>query len=237
MGLAERNGLRSAYVLHQRSYRETSLLVDVFSEEGGRLRVLAKGAKRGRAAWSGLLQPFVPLSLSWSGRGELPVLSAAEPRGSGIPLSGRSLFCGIYMNELLLRFLSAHDPHEQVFADYEESLRRLAGAEPMDEVLRFFELALLEEIGYGLELELALPGPAPILPEKHYLYIPEAGPREIEPGMEAVRGSTLLGLKAGHLEGDVEHREAKRLMRRIIDHHLGGTPLKSRDLFKSPKSN
>jgi len=235
MGQADRHCLRDAFLLHRRHYRETSLLLDIFSREQGVVRLIAKGALRGKGGRCGMLQPFAPLSLGWTARGEPAVLTSSESRGKPCELSGKPLFCGFYLNELLLRLLPEHDPHPGIFLVYEQSLARLAGGEPLDETLRRFELALLEEIGYGLELGHDAESGAAIRPERHYDYRVEQGPVESAPGAQTVQGSTLLGLRDGLLPGPVEVNEAKRLMRRVINHHLGGRPLKSRELFISFK--
>lgn len=236
MNLRQRASLQNAFLLHRRSYRETSLLLDVLTPDFGLCRLIAKGALRSRGSRFALLQPFVPLSLSWTGRSELPVLCGAESRDRAFSLERKALFCGLYMNELLLRLLPAHDPHSGIFSLYEESLRRLDAGEPLDGTLRFFELALLDEIGYGLALTHESGSGAKIRADKFYVYLVERGAVESAPGPQAIRGTTLLGLRDGHLSGAVELKEAKRLMRRIIDHHLGGKALKSRELFKHVKS-
>jgi DNA repair protein RecO (recombination protein O) len=225
--------LEDAVILHRRAYRESSLLVDVFSFGYGRLRLLAKGAKRSRNSQFYLLQPFVLLRLSWTGRGELPVLTAAEPVGDAIMLDGSALYCGFYMNELLLHLLPPHDPHPQVYRLYLDALRQLGAEQCREKVLRFFEIALLEEIGYGLSLDREAHGQE-IDPAKRYSYVLEQGPVEAgERGTDSVLGSTLLGLKRKSLENPDELQEAKRLMRRVLHHYLNGRALKSRDLFKS----
>jgi len=233
MGQADRHSLRDAFLLHRRHYRETSLLLDIFARDYGILRLTAKGALRGKGGRFGVLQPFAPLNLGWTLRGEPAVLTLAESRGKPYELSGKTLFCGFYLNELLLRLLPEHDPHPGVFAVYEQSLARLHSGEALDETLRFFELALLEGIGYGLELDHDAESGADIRPERHYDYRLEQGPVESIPGGGAhtIQGSTLLGLRDGVLPGPVEISEAKRLMRRLINHHLDGRPLKSRELF------
>jgi DNA repair protein RecO (recombination protein O) len=225
--------LQPAVILHRRAYRESSLLLDICTADFGRLRLLAKGVRRGRNPQSHLLQPFVLLRLSWVGRGELPVLTAAEPAGQAITLDGPALFCGFYMNELLLHLLPAHDPHPTVFRLYLETLRQLGTEASREKVLRFFEASLLEEIGYGLSLDREAHGQN-IDPAKAYAYVLDQGPVEAEEsGAEAVHGSTLLGLKHKCLENPEELQEAKRLMRRVIQHYLNGRSLKSRDLFKA----
>lgn len=234
-GPSERPSLKDAYLLHRRLYRETSLLLDVFSREQGLLRLLAKGAMRARGGRFSVLQPFAPLSLGWTPRGAPPVLTAAEPRGKPFGLAGKILFCGFYLNELLLRLLPERDPHPGVFSIYERSLERLQRGERLDEALRFFELGLLEEIGYGLELGRDVESGAEIEPQRHYAYHIEHGPVESAPGPQTIRGSALLGLRDGALPGPAEIGEAKGLMRRVINHHLGGRPLKSREMFVSAR--
>ena len=164
-------------------------------------------------------------------------MCAAESRDPAVSLERKSLFCGLYMNELLLRLLPAHDPQPGIFLLYEESLRRLGRGEARDETLRFFELALLDQIGYGLALQHEIASGAEVQRDKFYVYLVEKGPLESPAGADTIRGATLLGLRDGHLPGPIELNEAKRLMRRVINHHLGGRPLKSRELFKFVKSN
>lgn len=229
--------LEEAVILHRRAYRETSLLLDICSVNFGRLSLLAKGAKRGRMPRSQWLQPFVPLRLSWAGRGELPVVTEAEPEGKPISLTGTALFCGLYMNELLLRLLPSHDPHPQVFQIYLHAVRQLETESCHEKVLRLFEASLLDEIGYGLSLEREVQG-REIDPRKLYTYVLDQGPIEMNgQGAEAIHGSTLLALRCKDLKGPGQLQEAKRLLRRVIHQHLDGRQLKSRDLFKAYASD
>ena len=99
------NDLQKAFVLHARAYHETSVLVDLITQRLGRVCVIAKGVRTPKSSWRGLLQPFVPLFVSWSGRGELPILKIAEACGSMICLKHRFLLDGFYINELLMRIL------------------------------------------------------------------------------------------------------------------------------------
>jgi DNA repair protein RecO (recombination protein O) len=226
--------LTQAVVLHRRAYRETSLLLDVCSADHGRLRLLAKGVKRGKSPLAHLLQPFVMLRLSWAGRGELPVLTAAEPAGPGLSLDGTALFCGFYINELLLNLLPSHDPHPEVFRLYLETLRQLGSEASQEKVLRYFEAALLEEVGYGLSLDREAQG-REIDPAKLYAYVVDEGPvaAEAAAAADAIHGATLLGLKRRNLENPEALQEAKRLMRRVVHHYLNGRTLKSRELFRA----
>lgn len=237
MGLAGRHSLCDAFLLHRWNFRETSLLLDIFTRDHGIVRLIAKGAMRSKGGRSGLLQPFLPLSLVWTARGEPAVLTSVESKGRAYGLSGKTLFCGFYLNELLLRLLPPHDPHSGIFSLYEQSLGRLESGERLDVSLRFFELALLEELGYGLLLDHDVASGEAISPERYYDYRVEQGPVESVAGGQAIRGSALLGLRDGRLDCADDLKESKRLMRRVIHHHLGGRPLKSRELFKYVNPN
>lgn len=230
MSLAQpqRVALEPAYLLHRRAYRETSLLLDVFSEEHGKLALLAKGV-RGK---QGGLAPFRRLLLSWSGKGELPVLTGHEPACPALPLQGASLYCGLYLNELLQAFLPRHDPQPLLFQHYTATLAALAQPGSPELSLRRFELALLTEMGYGLQLQHDAEQHGEIQPERWYRYLPERGPLPSANTADAVRGATLIALREERLDDPDSRREAKRLLRRIIDHHLAGRTLKSRELFR-----
>src|SRR5438067_857687 len=152
-----RQDSREAFVLHTYPYRETSLIVEAFTRQFGRVSVLARGARRPRSAMRGVLLSFQPLALSWFGKGELRTMARAEWVGGQPLLRGEALLCGFYLNELLLRLLPREDAHEALFVEYRQALQRL-GAN-MDSgvdsgpVLRAFEKSLLKELGYAMTLE------------------------------------------------------------------------------------
>lgn len=224
-----RNELQPAFVLHRRPYSNTSLLLEVFLLHEGRMPLLAKGATAGRALGASLLQPFLPLLVSRSGRGEVRTLGRFEAAGPPLPLRGEQLYCGFYVNELMIRLVQREEPHQGLFAAYQETLRRLVEEADPEPALRRFEVGLLTELGYGLLLEREAGTDAALDPAGRYDYEIERGP-VAAPGGE-LAGSTLLKLAAGAvLEGE-ERREARRLLRRVLDHYLGGRPLKSRELF------
>src|SRR5690606_16483248 len=141
-----------AYMLHASAWRETSLIVQIFSREHGNVAMVAKGAKRPYSALRPILAAFQPLKVSWAGAGEVKTLSKAELTGIR-PLSGRALMSGWYMNELLLRLLPREDPHPGLYDAYDAALKALAGGGSAASALRRFEWTLLEETGYGFEGE------------------------------------------------------------------------------------
>jgi len=229
-----------AFVLHTRSYSETSLLLEVFTPQHGRVGLIAKGARRPQSRLRVVLAPFQPLLIGWSGRGELMILTGAEPDGAEYGLQGELLYCGFYLNELLMRLLHRHDPHEQLYNAYRETLALLVqGAGRFEAALRLFEKRLLRELGYGLMLEHDAADRSPIAAEALYEYVPERGPirirhPELHTRIQGVRvlGGSLLALASDDLSDPRALREAKLLMRTLLAPHLGERPLHSRHLFR-----
>ena len=235
MSKLERTDLEPAFVLHARPWRETSLIVESFSRCHGRLGMIARGARRPKSAMRGLLQPFIPLLLSWRGRGELTTLTSAEAEGSALPLAGSAAIVGFYVNELLLRFLHRHDPEPLLFDHYRAALDRISSADSPEPVLQVFEKRLLQAVGYALELETEIDSGRAIEPEERYRYTVDSGPERWSSGTSSgvcVSGSTLLALAREQLDDRRVLEEAKLLMRSIIDEHCGGRAFVSRRLWR-----
>ena len=253
--------LHPCYILHSRQYRETSLILDVFSVEHGRLSVIAKGGRAEKSGKRALMQLGREVSMAWSIRREMGTLTAIEPAGRPEPgrvaPSGGFLLAVFYMNELLLRLLHRHEPHADLFQAYRHALRALAerqaggngrdrgnghAAESAEAVLRVFEKRLLESLGYGLLLEADGDGKA-IAAERYYTYRPDTGPvpcpREqdasvaVGAGAGRYSGKTLLALAQEALSEPACLREAKTLMRAMLAERLGDRQLASRELYRS----
>lgn len=224
----------SAFLLHRRDYSNSSLLVECFTEQQGRFPAIVKGVKgRGKSA-SALLQPFVPLQIDWSGRGEVKNLTHYEPDGRMFQLGGKALFCGFYINELLIRLLQRNDPHERLFQRYRSLLEQLSHQGIDEASLRYFELDLLVELGYGIELSMDLEDGSPVEATKWYRFVQESGVTECLASVDrAISGQTLLSLAMRNLHQVQELREARQLLRTILAFYLGSKPLKSRELFRN----
>ena len=201
------------------------------------MALLARGARRPRSAIRGLLMGFQPLELSWAGKGEVLTLMKAEWQGGQPLLGGDALFCGYYLNELLMHLLPREDAHERLFMRYAEMLARL-GADPSGKVreadLRSFEKALLQELGYGLTLTHDSLGGA-IMPTDFYVYRMEQGPVRLEHAEaagQAVIGQTLLDLEAEDFSDPRSRIESKQLMRTLMAHYLAGKELETRKIFR-----
>ena len=221
-----------AFVLHTYPFRETSLIVEVFARDFGRVALLARGARRPRSALRGLLLSFQPLELAWAGKGEVQTLMKAEWQGGQPLLTGRSLFWGYYLNELLMHLLPREDAHERLFSVYAETLRRFADR-VQEADLRCFERALLQELGYGLTLAHDAQG-LPIDAAGHYAYEIERGPVKLQhAGNSAlcVAGKTLIDLANEDFSDPRSLLEAKQLMRALIAYYTGGKHLQTRKIF------
>jgi len=237
MNLRSKVDGQPAYVLHTYPFRETSLIIEVFSRDFGRMALLARGARRPRAAIRGLLMAFQPLEIGWAGKGEVLTLMKAEWQGGQPLLAGETLFCGYYLNELLMHLLPREDAHEQLFDRYADMLARL-GADPGGKVreadLRSFEKALLQALGYGLTLVHDGAGEA-VVAEGLYAYRMEQGPVRLDHAEEAaqvVSGKTLLDLEAEDFTDPRSRFEAKQLMRTLMAYYLAGKELETRKIFR-----
>ena len=233
MGERRRVDAQPGFVLHSYPYRETSLIIEVFTRDHGRLALLARGARRPRSALRGLLMAFQPIDLGWAGSGEVPTLMKAEWVGGQPLLSERALLVGYYLNELLINLLPREDAHERLFEVYRETLQALArGVSEAD--LRRFETALLKELGYGLTLDHDRAGRA-VLPDRAYRYEIEHGAVALSEGESAaivVRGKTLLDMAAGEFSDPVSAAQAKQFMRTLMHYYLGGKTMETRRILR-----
>lgn len=231
-GARQRIDEATAYLLHAYPYSETSLILEVFARDHGRLALLARGARRPRSALRGVLHAFQPLELGWFGGGEVKTLSKAEWLG-GLPLlGGEGLLLGYYLNELLLKLLPREDAHAVLFDAYAAALAALSRGATETAELRRFEKTLLRELGYGLVLTHDSSG-QPIDAGMRYRYQVEHGPvdaRETESG-QAVSGRTLIDLAADQFADARSLKESKQLMRYLLSHYLAGQPLQTRRVF------
>jgi DNA repair protein RecO (recombination protein O) len=192
-----------------------------------------KGVKGRGKSQSSLLQPFVPLQICWSGKGEVKTLTQYEANGKIRQLAGKSLYCGFYINELLMRLLQRNDPHEHLFHIYTEQIRQLTSNGIDEAKLRYFELDLLDELGYGIALDQDLDNRAPVDPQGYYHFIPERGLGACSAKNEnAIYGQTLLLLQSRNLLLPEQLRQARNFLRTILGFYLGDKPLKSRELFR-----
>lgn len=229
MPAGRRITLEPAWVLHARPWRDTSLLLEVFTRDHGRVGMVARGVRGPRGRYRGLLQPLQPLLLSWSGRGELKTLAGCEAAAPVVMLRDEAMLSTWYLNELLLRFLQRDDSHPALFAAYGEAVHGLAGGAPA--ALRLFEKRLLDELGWGADYDRVADDGSAVKADREYGFSPERGVVN-DGGLVRVSGATLLALAREEIDGAAVLRESRRLLRAAVDAHLGGQPLRSRELLR-----
>lgn len=219
-----------ALILHARAYRETSLLLECLTPAHGRVGLIARGVRRERSRLPrGLLQPLQPLLLSWTGRGELVTLTRAEASAAPYAFVGERIYSAMYLNELVLRLCARGDPHMDLFDHYLLCLQRLSSAEHEAWTLRRFERDLMIDLGYGLVLDRDINSGQPLQEDADYAYVIDSGPRTWDGNLKDLRisGAALLALSRDEMPSAGHVNELRRLMRRMLQHQLGGGSLNS----------
>lgn len=235
--------LQPAFVLHRRSYRESSFLVELFTADHGRMTVVAKGVRKQKSQTQGILQPFIPLLVSWQGKGELMTLTHAEANGNVTSLQGECLFAGFYLNELLMVLLEKWDCHTSLFQAYAQAIEQLHAAKLDQKTLRSFEKYLLEELGYGLLPKSEISLHNMFLPDKYYRFIPEIGfvvselDDHTNKKSNIFSGKSLLAFAKEDWQDEAILQDAKRLTRFVLAPLLGARQIYSRQLFIRQESD
>lgn len=239
-----------AYILINRPYSETSWVVEAFCREFGRVGLMAKGARQQKSKLKGALMPFQPVLLSWTGKGDVPTLVAAEVdlRDYNLmehELTGDALVCGFYCNELIVNLLHRHDPHPALFDHYHNTLMALAIVdEPLKlpAILREFEIGVMKETGYAVDFAFEAGGQQVIENCGFYRYQPSQGFVRVATELSnSFSGRVIKSLDtSGSISANSDDIEvlsydelsqAKRLMRDILKNSLGRKEIVSRKLF------
>ncbi len=229
MSQSERVALEAGFLLHHRPFRNTSQLVDCLTEHHGLVRLVARGSRRSRSGQRAVLQPFVPLRLSWVSRSDLGRLTGVEGVTHLFDFPQDRLLAGFYINELTLRLLHRGDPNQSVFSCYSDALLELASTRSAARALRLYETRLLRALGYGLNLQQDVTTGRDLEPDGRYAFDLDRGPRAADQttGRLIFQGSHLISLRNEELADADSLRAAKRLLRRVLEQHLEGRPLNS----------
>jgi len=234
--------LQPAYLLHARPYSETSAILEQLTQDYGRVAVIAKGVRSNKSKRRFAIQHFSRNLISWNRKGELGLLTQIEPDpiSTTSSVSSECIALGFYLNELVMRLTTRDDPSQLLFESYEMALIQLRQVEAQQRqaILRRFEVQLLDVIGYQLEWDRDFLNGHLIDPEISYSIDPEQGFTRSHKLIGTVRGASLLAIQSGIFDSEQSLKDAKMVMSQILAHHLGGRPLKSRELFyRSRKSN
>ena len=226
---------QQAYVLHSRPYRETSAIVHFFTADEGKVSAVARGVQSKKSPLKSLLQPFQLLSISYSGKSNLKNLTHSELLSSPGGLKGNNLYAGFYVNEITMRLLPEELPQLEIFELYQACIEQLneSDKEGIEPTLRYFELQLLQQLGYGLDFSEVLNLSPQQQAEKVYTFIPQHGFCENYslPETQQFAASHLAQIaRLSFTSADVL-KSAKRLTRLAFHPYLGNKPLASRELF------
>jgi len=232
---ARRVALTPGYLLHHRPWRDTSRILEVFTREHGRLTLFARGVRGPNAKLAPVLQSFQLLLLSFSGRGEAAQLTGAERAAPAVALPQACLLAGFYLNELLLKLTTRHDPLPELFEHYHGTLEQLRGGAALEPCLRVFEKRLLEVLGYGLDLATEARSGLPLEPAAYYDFQPGVGFVPAPGGARALRGHSLLSLARESLHGERELEDARRILQAALGACLEGRPLATRQVARAMK--
>lgn len=233
MSSSRRIEQQPAFLLHHRPFRDSSLLLDVLSRDHGRVMLVARGARGAKSRLKGVLRPFLPLQMSWLSRLDLGTLTGAELYGRPLTLSGDLLLSGYYLNELILHFLHRHDSQPEVFAAYQQTVVSLASSSDPAPALRSFEIELLKLLGYAVQFDYEAMSHDALSATENYEFRVEQGPVRVqrETGEMVFTGAMLIGIREHRFNDSDVLRAANRLLRNVINFHLGGKELKSRKVL------
>lgn len=235
MTAARRVALEPAFLLHHYPWRDSSRILELFTRNHGRVPVIARATRKSSASVGTALQPFTAMLASWSARGEMGYLTAAERTSLTSTLAGDRLMSGFYANELLLKLLQRTDPHPALFEAYASLVTELqAPAADAGRALRIFEKRLLDELGWGLDLEHEAGGGRPVEPGRSYRYRLEGGAEALDGVAEGTLifcGASLLSLAREQLDDPRSLADARRLLRAALDRVLEGRPLRTREVL------
>lgn len=219
---------QSAFLLHSRPFKDHQFIVELLTEHDGKVSAVVYSGKTQKSNKKGLLQPFLPLKVLLKGKGQLKNLSRVECFQKSFNLTGNNVFCGFYLNELMVRLLGEHIECPALFNQYQQSLVGLEAQESQEWILRQFETVLLEELGQSFDFS-----PVFESDENYFYYQLEHGfVPAVEPLKLPMYGKTQIQKIAQQIFDDEETLKTfKLLMRQVINNLLGGKPLNSRKLF------
>ena len=223
----------NCFLLHQRSFGETSIIADVFTQKSGKISFIAKGAKKPKSKFFGYLVPFQKLKITYSGRSELKTLTSIDrDLASNSNTFSKVSYSLLYINELLMKLLPKDAKHEELFILYDEFLKKINKNNNLEISLRHFELDLLDMLGYGFDYDSEIDSNEPIEAELSYVFVSERGFRKSN--SSSFKGKDILSIKKRKLE-DVPLKYLKEITTKAIGICLEGKDLTSRKIFKSIK--
>ena len=223
---------RDAFLLHQRPYGNSSVMAEMFTLDNGRISVIAKGAKKPKSKFFGVLSPFSKLRITYRGKSELKTLTNVDKEDIFSDSFSKLSYTLLYINELLIKILPQGAPQKELFNLYDKFLLEIKASNEIDIILRRFEIDLLEMLGYGINFINEVDSGQSIDADKLYDFVPELGFKESPNGI--FNGKEIISISKLDFE-NINKKKFKSLTTMAIGYSLDGGDLKSRQIFKTLK--
>ena len=219
------------FLLHARSFGDTSIIADVFTESSGKISIMAKGAKNPRSKFFGHLLPFSALRIIVTGKSEMKTLTQIDSNFVSQSVKGpHDLYTYLYVNELMMSLLPKGLPNQELY-DLNQKFVELARADAISDLdLRVFELNLLDVLGYGINFDTDSMENSEFKEATLYSFIPEKGFHRTNDA-NGFSAQEIRAIKNRALEG-IDKLKLKQLLQVAIGACLDGRELSSRDFFK-----
>ncbi len=182
-------------ILHHSDFGEADRLLTVFTPRLGRLRLLAKGARKVTSRKAGHVEPFTYVHLLVARGRSLDIVSQVETLESFRPLREdlERASQAYYLAELIGSFIEEGDENPLLFDLALATLARLCESHDRLLALRFFELRCLGLVGYQPQLYFCVDCRTQLEPVTNYFYPPSGGVLCPRHG-EAVQGAEPLAM-------------------------------------------
>ena len=240
MALASRVHDETCYILHSYDWSESSLILEAWSRQHGRVALVTKGAKKPNSQWRPVLLPLQALRLDWWGDAEIRTLKSARWAGGPVMPYGDGLLAGLYLNELVMRTMARDDPHPALFDAYALAVSSLRDEVLRSAALRALELHLLKALGVLPSLAVHGTTHKALDDTRAFKLYAEAG---LQPssthGLDGHTWKRLDGLlqsvdEWSALVETCHHHEPvlRPQLREVLYHHSGLTAFRTRQLWR-----
>lgn len=170
MSNRERTLRAEAVVLRHQDWGEADRLLTLFTREQGKIRAVGRGVRKPRSRKAGHLEPFTRVQLLLARTHDLPLITQAETMEAYLGLRGDLISLGnaSYVIELLDRFTYEQEENRALYRLLVETLERLVKEPDPALALRYYEMRLLDHLGYRPQLFTCAACGEEILPQDQY---------------------------------------------------------------------
>ncbi len=143
-----------AIVLGHFEYGEADRILKLFTLERGKISAIAKGVRKISSRKAGHLEPFTHVNLLLAAGRDLHIITQAEAINmmDGLRADLRRMAQASYVVEVLDRFTYEEGPNQALFRLLAQTLARLESGPNVETAIRYYELRLLDLLGYRPQL-------------------------------------------------------------------------------------